>query len=96
VSSFRKIDATLRLRAGEANGRVIETTVRRVRYYGYIVDDGDESVRFFVANTDRSEFTQEGVETIGQFICSRISPELRDRLGAAASRDGDQSREVAA
>jgi hypothetical protein len=33
-----------------ADGRVIETTVRRVRYYGVILGDDDESLEFFFSN----------------------------------------------
>jgi hypothetical protein len=47
------------------------------------MDDGDESVRFFAANTPLSEFTPEGVETIVQFLCSRMSPEMRAMIEAA-------------
>jgi hypothetical protein len=69
-----------------ADGRVLETTVRRVRYFGFVLDDGDESVEFFGGNTHPSQFTPEANERIGRFICRRMSPELRAKILGAEAR----------
>jgi hypothetical protein len=69
-----------------ADGRAIETTVRRVRYYGAIFRDDDESVEFFIGNVDHSLFSPERKAEIAEFICGRMSAELRAKILEAAGR----------
>jgi hypothetical protein len=65
-----------------ADGRVIETTVRRVRYFGFILRDDDESVEFFLRNVDPGQFSPEETAAIGAFICGR-SDELMAKFREA-------------
>src|SRR5262249_8464594 len=67
-----------------AAGRVLETTVRRVRYFGVVLGDGDEAVEVFLGNTHRSQFTPEADERIRRSSGGRMSAELIAEIREAA------------
>ena len=83
---------------GAVDGRVMETTVRSLRYYGFILDDGDESLKFFLANTCSCQFTPVARDKIGRFIRRKMSVALKAKIIEAAQTaderhsDRDSSR----
>jgi hypothetical protein len=68
----------------QEDGWVVETTERRVRYYGYPVTD-DDALAFFFAGTDFQDWADPAVlARAGRFIRQRISPDLAARIVAQA------------
>ena len=78
--------------------RVIETTERRIRYYGFVLSDA-EALAFMVRNLPPEELSSKDLQRLRQFIGKhyRISPRTRGTLrsGRARIEDADGDDELA-
>ena len=63
------------------DGRVVETTERRVRYFGFILNDA-ESLLFLLGNLQSGDLWPDEVKQVRRFIAKFYRPpaELEDRI----------------